>query len=936
VGLSPGTRLGPYEIVAPIGAGGMGEVYRARDTRLDREIAIKVLTGSLAGDPEARARFEREARAVSQLNHPHICALYDVGQANDIEYLVMEYLEGESLAARLTRGPLAPDEALDYAVQIADALDKAHRRGIVHRDLKPANVMLTKGAVVGRSVVTSSRTGPSIAKLLDFGLAKLAPAPTIGSKETVMATRAGATPPGATATPATAEGTILGTFQYMAPEQVEGGEIDARADIWAFGCLLYEMLTGRRAFEGKTQASVIANILGRDPAPVAELQPLAPPALGRLIRICLAKDPDARFQSSYDLLLQLQWVAEGGSAAGLPAPIIERRKRRERMWWLIAAAATLALGAAGAWLLKPAPVVSNVSERFAFSLPEGQVFSRTGRRYLVISPDGKRLAYIANKQIHLREMQQLSSHPITGTDEDPLNLVFSPDGQWIAYFVPLGTGSQVSSDNFVLKKVQITGGTPMPLCTVGWPYGASWQGHTIVFGQNSDKVHGVLAVPDSAGTPTTLVTVSKEETATQPRLIMDGKLVLFTVRTGFTATGTWDAADVVVQAPGESTRTVLVKGGTDGQLVADRLLYYRDGTVFGIGLDERARATRGGPVPIVEGVQATTAGSGAGVFAVADNGTLAFVPGTGYAAAEPRQLVFVDRQGKEEKIPAPERPFREPRLSPNGARIAVVDDTVSTAGLYTWELGRQVLTRLSPSGERRDDNPVWTHDGRAIIYRSVAADGTGTLMRIDASGAGMPEPLLNLGKVQGQQGIPESISPDGTVLTLRVNEPLDVVALPLDGSDRTLRPLVQGPTVEYAGIISPKGDWLAHVMSDAPGVGQIFVRPYPDVTRDRWQVSPVKAGDPAWARSGRELFFISEANKMLSVTVDPGPAFGRATELFDTRPYIAVGQPGIDYDPTLDGRFLMIKKPGAGSDSVVTPVITIVTHWLDDVRARVK
>jgi serine/threonine protein kinase len=937
VGLSPGTRLGPYEIVAPIGAGGMGEVYRGRDTRLDRDVAIKVLPSSLAADPEARARFEREARAVSQLNHPHICALYDVGRINDIEFLVMEYLDGESLAARLERGPLPPDEALDYAVQIADALDKAHRRGIVHRDLKPANVMLTKGAVVGRSVVTSSRTAPPIAKLLDFGLAKLAPPPTFGSTETVLAQRTGTNPPRGPANPATAQGTILGTFQYMAPEQVEGAEIDARADIWGFGCLLYEMLTGRRAFEGKTQASVIASILGRDPTPVVELQPLAPPALGRVIRICLAKDPEARFQSAYDLLLQLQWIAEGGSAAGLPAPVIERRKRRERTWWLAAAAAMLALGAAGAWFLKPVPLVSNVSEHFQFPLPDRQSFSRTGRHYLAISPDGRRLAYIADKKIHLREMHQLASHPITGTDEDPLNLMFSPDGQWIAYFVPLGSGTQASSDNFVLKKIQIIGGTPMPLCTVGWPYGASWQNHTIVFGQNSDQVHGILAVPDSAGTPTTLVTVGKDEQATQPHVIADGKLVLFTVRGAASPSVSWDLADVVVQAPGQSTRTVLVKGATDGQLITNRLVYYRDGSVFGIGVDSQARATRGGPVPIVEGVQSTTAGAGGGLFAIADNGTLAFVPGAGTLNAEPRQLVWVDRQGKEEKIAAPERPYRHPRLSPDGTRIVVADDNIETAGLYTWELDRQVLTRLSPSGDHRDDHPLWTRDGRAVIYRFIARDGTGKIMRIDASGAGMPEPLLDLARVDDvQQGIPESISPDGKVLTLRIGAPLDVVALSLESTDRTLRKLVAGPTFEYEGVISPKGEWLSYVMGDAPGPGQIFVRPYPDVTRDRWQVSPVRAGDPVWARSGRELFFLSAAGKMLGVTVQPGPVFGRATELFDTRVYMEVGAPGIDYDTAPDGRFLMIKKRGLDLDATASPTITIITHWLDELRARVK
>jgi Tol biopolymer transport system component len=913
----------------------MGEVYRARDTRLDRDVAIKVLPSSLAADPEARARFEREARAVSQLNHPHICALYDVGRSDDAEYLVMEYLEGESLAARLERGPLPPDEALDYAVQIADALDKAHRRGIVHRDLKPANVMLTKGAVVGRSVVTSSRTAPPIAKLLDFGLAKLAPPPTFGSTETVLAQQTGTSLPRGPANPATAQGTILGTFQYMAPEQVEGAEIDARADIWGFGCLLYEMLTGRRAFEGKTQASVIASILGRDPTPVVELQPLAPPALGRVIRICLAKDPDARFQSSYDVLLQLQWIAEGGSAAGLPAPVVERRKRRERTLWLGLAAAAVAAAAAGGWLLKPAPVVSNVSERFAFTLPEGQTFTRPGRRYLAISPDGRRFAYIANQQIYLREIDQLESHPIPGTNEDPLDLMFSPEGQWIAYFVPNGVVNVTGDTATVLKKIRITGGTPVNLCTTGFSYGASWEGHTIVFAQNSDRLHGIVAVPDTAGSPRTLVTVGKDEQAAQPHLIAGSTRVLFAVRTGI-GPGSWDLADVVVQAPNEATRTVLVNGATDPHLVADRLIFSHRGTIFAIGMDPGDRATHGGPVPIIDGVQSTQSGSA--ILAIADNGTLVYEPGNGDLVDQPRQLVWVDRQGKEEKIPAPERPYRHPRVSRDGTRIVVAVETNASSSLNMWEFSRGVLQRVSPNGEQRDDSPLWTPDGR-VIYRSIRPDGTTAIMRIDASGVSAPETLIELGKIQTAQGLPESVSPDGNTLTFRLfGLGSDVMALRLDGADRTPQPLVHTPAFEFNGVISPDGHFLAYTMSDqGSAAGQIYVRPYPNVDANQWQVSSAPGGDIVWARSGGELFFMNgPGTKMMGVTVGHGPVFGKATELFDAHTYAPPGRNGIDYDTARDGRFLMIKEQLLQGGPNGRTTITVVTHWTDELRARVK
>ena len=939
--LTPGMRLGPFEVISAIGAGGMGEVYKARDTRLERTVALKVLPATLADDPEFRARFEREAKTISALNHPNICTLYDVGTAEapvsapaagatprsrELAYLVLEHLEGETLSARLIKGPLPSDQALDYAMQIVDALDKAHRQGIVHRDLKPANVFLVKGG---------SASGPGVCKLLDFGLAKIGAVATPGTIETRLVTHA--TQP-QQSTPLTAQGSILGTFQYMAPEQIEGHEADARTDIWGFGCVLYEMLTGRRAFEGKSQASLIASILERQPTPITELQPLAPPALGRIVRTCLEKHPDNRFHTAHDLRLHLQWIEDGGSAAGVPAPVIASRKRRERTLRIGVAAATLLLGAAGAWLLKPAPVVSTVSERFSFPLPEGQNFTRTGRSYLAISPDGRRMAYIANRQIHLREMHQLVSQPISGTNEDPLDLVFSPDGQWIAYFVPSAAVVQAStaSNTFILKKIQIGGGTPVPLCPAGWPFGVSWHDHTIVFGQNTDQFRGVMSVPDTAGTPEPLVTAEKAEQVTQPHLVDGGRLVMFTVRAG--SATSWDDADIVVQGPGDSDRAVLIRGGSDGRPIAeDRLIYYRDGTVFGTGFDSRARSIRGGSVPLVSGVQSTSAGSGAGLLSVAHNGTLVFVPGTGVSAdAEQRHLVWVDRQGKEEQVPAPLRPWRHPRLSPDGGRIVVEEASQSGSALFSWDLARQVLTRLTPSSDRQASFPLWT-DNRSIVYRSTSVDGTVKLMRVDSSGAGAPEPLIDLGNIDSSSGILDSISPDGRKLMLRMtNQQLDVMVLPLDGGDRKLQPVLAGPGSEFNGVLSPDGNWLAYVSQEPSPPGYVFLRPFPDVAANRWQVSSTAGADAAWARSSREVFFLSNSNKMLSVTLQPGPVLGRETELFDATAYLSVLQPGVDYDTAPDGRFLMIKRRNVTTTADARPTLTIVTHWVDEVKARVK
>ncbi|HEY3124868.1 MAG TPA: serine/threonine-protein kinase, partial [Thermoanaerobaculia bacterium] len=399
--LASGSRLGPYEILSPIGAGGMGEVYKARDTRLERTVAIKVLPAHLSSSPELRQRFEREAKTISQISHPHICALYDVNREGETEYLVMEYLEGETLMDRLSRGPLPAEQLLRYGVEIADALDKAHRQGIVHRDLKPANVMLTKSGV----------------KLLDFGLAKFHAGATESAVSGVsrLATEAQMN------APLTERGTVLGTFQYMSPEQLEGKEADARSDIFAFGCVLYEMATGRKAFTGKSQASLIGSILRDDPPAISEIAPMTPPALNRVVKTCLAKDPEDRFQTAHDVKLQLQWIAEGGSQAGLPAPIVTRRKNREKLAWGVAAAALLAAGLATYGYLRRAP--GEVSRVSSFLLPEEKSeFDLTGANCgsLTVSPDGRRATFAAKGTdgktvLWLRSLGELAAKPIPGT-----------------------------------------------------------------------------------------------------------------------------------------------------------------------------------------------------------------------------------------------------------------------------------------------------------------------------------------------------------------------------------------------------------------------------------------------------------------------------------------------------------------------------------------
>jgi Tol biopolymer transport system component/predicted Ser/Thr protein kinase len=905
--IAAGTRLGPYQIEAPIGAGGMGEVYRAKDTRLDRLVAIKVLPASLAGDPEFRERFEREARSISQLTHPHICTLYDVGNQDGVNYLVMEYLEGESLAQRLRKGPLPVAQALDCALEIADALDKAHRRGIVHRDLKPGNVMLTKAG----------------AKLLDFGLAKIGAVTAPGAVETKLLTSP-AENAGNVAAPLTSQGSLLGTFQYMAPEQVEGQDADARADIWAFGCLLYEMATGQRAFEGKTRASLIASILEREPRPMAELQPMTPPALGRVVRTCLAKDPDDRFQTAHDLWLQLQWIAEGGSAAGLAAPVVAHRKSRERALWMGAALGLAAIVGAAAWWLKPAPPETHVVTRFVYPLPDGQAFSRTGRHSLAISPDGTKIVYVANQQLYVRAMEQLDAQPLRGASEDPVEPVFSPDGQWIAYFVA-GSGS----GGFLLRKIAVAGGAPVTLCSVAsLPFGASWQHGLIAFGQYSQgRLNAIQAVVDTGGTPRTLVSLDvKEGRPVQPQLLDDGAHVLFTI-IPLGAAGT--EGQIVVQGLDDGRRTVLANGGTNAQILpTGQLLYIHDATLLAQPIDLKRLAVTGGPVPIVEGVFEPPV-SGAGQFAVSRTGTLAYWPGR--ASGEQRVMVWVDRQGHEQPIAAKPRTYSYPRLSPDDTKIAV-DSADEENDIWIWDLVKETPTRLT-FGPGTEGYPAWMPDGRYVVFASLQSGAPGPdIFRKAADGTGALEPLTK----NGTGGSPQSISQDGKFLVYRTGGPYNLMLLSLEGGNAAT-PLLADPKFnELNGVVSPDGRWIAYESSESSPT-EVFVRPFPNVDGGRWQVSSGGGTRPLWARSGRELYFASSAPvRLMAVAIQPGAAFsfGKPEPLFDLTPYAFMGPPGRKYDVTKDGRFLMTKPVAA--EVFTHQTIVVVSHWFDEVRARVK
>jgi Tol biopolymer transport system component len=893
--LAAGDKIGPYEILAPIGAGGMGEVYRARDTKLKREVAIKVLPETFARDPERMARFQREAEVLASLNHPNIAAIYGV----EDRALVMELVEGES-----PKGPLPFDDAWKIASQIAAALEYAHDKGIVHRDLKPANIKITPEGVV---------------KLLDFGLAK---AFTNRGEVRTSASDSPENSPTLTVG-ATEVGVILGTAAYMSPEQAKGKTVDKRADIWSFGVVLYELLTAERLFKGEDVSETLAQVLTKQPD-----WEKVPPKARRLLRECLEKDPKQRLRDIGDVWLLL---------ANTPAP--EGRERpaavsRASLAWVVAAVFAIATAAVSFVHFREMPPVAHVVTRFRFPLPEGQNFTQTGRHDLAISPDGTKLAYVANQKLYLRAMDQLEAQPVRGTNEDPMEPVFSPDGQWLAYFAPAG-GAGAGNAGGVLRKIAVTGGAPVTLGQLAAaPYGITWRNGTIAFAMNADKVYGVQAIPDTGGTPRTLVNVDpKKEIVAQPQLLADGKHVLFAVDNSGREEGR-----IVVQAiaqeegkernDGKDRRTLVNSGADPRALPAGQLVYIHEGTLLAVPFDIKRLAVTGGPVPLVEGVTENTPAFGQ--YAVSSNGTLAFMPGAFIGAADQRTLVWVDRQGHEESLPAKARSYVYPRLSPDGTKIAV-NSRDEEKDIWVFDLAKATLTRLT-FGPAYEYHPVWTPDNRYLFFSSSQYDppSPADLLRKAADGTGPAEVLTK--PLQG--GYPLSLTPDGVSLVFRRFSPTrGLFVLPLQPRGEA-RALIADPRfTELNGEISPDGRWIAYD-SDESGRREIYVRPFPAVDRGRWLISSEGGSDPLWSRSGRELFFMTAASRMVAVPVPAGPGFtyGKPQSLFDATAYNqSTSRP---FDISVDGkRFLMVKNHANGS-AAARPSIVVVSHWFDDVNAR--
>ncbi len=852
--LDPGERLGPYEILSTIGAGGMGVVYKARDTRLDRTVAIKVLPPHIAAQPEARRRFEREARAVSSLNHPHICTLFDIGRERDLDYIVMEFLDGETLAHRVSRGALSVAEAMHFGGEIASALDRAHRNGVLHRDLKPANVMITRDG----------------AKLLDFGLAKSRPVRMEGGDEAAVQALTG-------------HGTILGTPQYMSPEQIQGRDSDARGDVFSFGCLLYEMLTGKRAFDGTNPASVIASVLAAEPRALTELQPIAPPALDKVVRRALAKEPEDRWQSAGDVMAAARLVCESAQEAAPPPPPPPPPQRR--LWREAIAVSFFFLIAAGVVLWRLSLPGEGQLLRLAVPMPPGASFqwgNSVGGQ--AISPDGNTLAFVAAAdgppRLWLRRLDSPDSVELAGTD-NAYNPFWSPDSRTVAFFA---AGK--------LKRVDTAGGAPAIICDVGAARGGSWntKGVILISPRPAGGIHRVSAAGGVPEPVTKLDSSRRDRAHYWPHWLADGRRFLYTAMNPRSENDGVYLADI--EKPEGATRLTSASYKAEAAAAGggEVLLWVRGKSLLAQRIS--GNALSGDAVTLLRDVD-TFAILGAANFSLSRTGALSF----GAASSGSLRMVWMDRAGKELAEAGKASSFSSPRVSPDGRRIALNRDENNGSDIWIADPERGVDRRLTFSPEL-EFFPAWSADGKYVAYSGGL---TSPIVMKDVSGAGQPK-LLS----QEAAGMISDWSRDGrnvVYTTLDEGGRRDVMAIPAAGG----KPIAVaiGPFDARNGRFSPDGRWIAY-MAEETGRFEVFVQPFPP-DGSKWQVTQEGAAYPQWSHDGRELFYVTESGRLTAIAVETrGGSFsaGKPQALFSLSRSAALGINPIDVAP--DGRFLVL------------------------------
>jgi serine/threonine protein kinase/Tol biopolymer transport system component len=890
--LGIGTRLGRYEVIAAIGEGGMGQVYRARDTELGREVALKVLSDSFVHDPERLARFEREARTLASLNHAHIAVIHGVERSGGQTALVMELVEGEDLSRIVARGPMPLAETIPVARQIAEALDAAHERGIVHRDLKPANVKVRPDGTV---------------KVLDFGLAKATDPPGTGVNVENSPTLTAQ---------ATRMGVILGTAAYMSPEQARGKPVDKRTDIWAFGVVLFEMIAGRRPFDGEDVTELMAAVVKSDPD-WTRLPGAVPPHLARLIRRCLEKDRRKRVRDIGDVLIELdeQPPATSGASSLPPA----RTTARERLAWLAALVLISAVASIAAWRMKPATARSAATvTRFPLILPNDQQLggppTTLAIRRVGVSPDGAVIVYTANGQLYRRSLDDPKPVAISGADGTPYAPTFSPNGRSIAYLA-----RDLREAAWVVKKVPAEGGPVITLAKLSSDHihpnlsptelDLSWGGSQIFLGGKN----GVFAVPESGGTPQLIVPADPaKEVVSSPQLIAGGRQILFTVRR-LDATGP-QANSIVVQTLGTNTRQALVVGGAHGVLLpTGRMLYISGSNLMGVAFDAARAAVTGEPAVLTSDVTQR--------FEVSDAGTLVYEPTAG--AAGPPTIVWVDRSGREEPVVTSSLPaIGNMRLSPDRTRIALT----AAGDIWIWTFARHTMTRLSLTPTTVEYNPAWMPDGRRIVFDSgpqgAAADRQILLRQADGGGSARV-----ISAAPG--GWPDAIAPDGKYLMFHTLGALP--SLMLQSIDPAGQPTLIAKSVALNADFSPDGRWIAYQSTES-GRFEIYVQPFPAIETGRWQVSTEGGRYPLWSATGKELFFLSDANMLMATPIDPrsGFTYGTPVSLFPVGQY-GQGSGSVirNFDVSADGKkFLFVKQ------TVTTPPIAVVTNWFQEVERK--